>query len=321
MQQLTSSQQLSAFARGSDVGLVPTMGALHAGHASLVERAKQENGCVIVSIFVNPLQFNKADDLRKYPQTLVADIALLEKLNVDAVYLPQYADVYPEGDDVQQLSAGSAGDSFEGAARPGHFDGMLTVVHRLLQQVSPSHVYFGEKDAQQLCLARLMVEKLEMPVKVVGCDLIRDADGLAFSSRNVHLSDAARNDALRLHQALIRASEDFAAGERQAQNLLNTIHEVLNGGDIKIAYCAVVNDKTFAELNTEVESLLLLTFLISKYSSLASLIASFTIPIYLLFFNNENLIFFSIMFVLIFYTHRENVKRLKNKEENKTKIY
>ena len=253
MQQLTSSQQLSAFARGSDVGLVPTMGALHAGHASLVERAKQENGCVIVSIFVNPLQFNKADDLRKYPQTLVADIALLEKLNVDAVYLPQYADVYPEGNDVQQLSAGSAGDRFEGAARPGHFDGMLTVVHRLLQQVSPSHVYFGEKDAQQLCLARLMVEKLEMPVKVVGCDLIRDADGLAFSSRNVHLSDAARNDALRLHQALIRASEDFAAGERQAQNLLNTIHEVLNGGDIKIAYCAVVNDKTFAELNAEVD--------------------------------------------------------------------
>lgn len=253
MQQLTSSQQLSAFARGSDVGLVPTMGALHAGHASLVERAKQENGCVIVSIFVNPLQFNKADDLRKYPQTLVADIALLEKLNVDAVYLPQYADVYPEGNDVQQLSAGSAGDSFEGAARPGHFDGMLTVVHRLLQQVSPSHVYFGEKDAQQLCLARLMVEELEMPVKVVGCDLIRDADGLAFSSRNVHLSDAARNDALRLHQALIRASEDFAAGERQAQNLLNTIHEVLNGGDIKIAYCAVVNDKTFAELNAEVD--------------------------------------------------------------------
>ena len=244
---------LSSEKKVKSIGFVPTMGALHAGHASLVERAKQENGCVIVSIFVNPLQFNKADDLRKYPQTLVADIALLEKLNVDAVYLPQYADVYPEGNDVQQLSAGSAGDSFEGAARPGHFDGMLTVVHRLLQQVSPSHVYFGEKDAQQLCLARLMVEKLEMPVKVVGCDLIRDADGLAFSSRNVHLSDAARNDALRLHQALIRASEDFAAGERQAQNLLNTIHEVLNGGDIKIAYCAVVNDKTFAELNAEVD--------------------------------------------------------------------
>ena len=253
MQQLISSQQLSAFVRGNDVGLVPTMGALHAGHASLVERAKQENACVIVSIFVNPLQFNKADDLRKYPQTLVADIALLEKLHVDAVYLPQYADIYPEGDAVQQLSAGSAGDSFEGAARPGHFDGMLTVVHRLLQQVSPSHVYFGEKDAQQLCLARLMVDKLEMPVKVVGCDLIRDADGLALSSRNVHLSDAARNDALRLHQALIRASKDFAAGERQAQNLLSTIHKVLNGGDIKIAYCAVVNDKTFAELNAEVD--------------------------------------------------------------------
>ncbi|MCX8266493.1 MAG: pantoate--beta-alanine ligase, partial [Planctomycetota bacterium] len=188
MQQLTSSQQLSAFVRGSDVGLVPTMGALHAGHASLVECAKQENACVIVSIFINPLQFNKADDLRKYPQTLVADIALLEKLNVDAVYLPQYVDIYPEGNEVQQLSAGSAGDSFEGAARPGHFDGMLTVVHRLLQQVSPSHVYFGEKDAQQLCLARLMVDKFEMPVKVVGCDLIRDADGLALSSRNVHLS-------------------------------------------------------------------------------------------------------------------------------------
>jgi len=254
MQQLTSSQQLSAFVRGGDVGLVPTMGSLHAGHASLIERAKQENECVIVSVFVNPLQFNKAADLRKYPQTLVADIALLEKLNVDAVYLPEYADIYPEGDEVQQLSAGSVGESFEGAARPGHFDGMLTVVHRLLQQVNPSHAYFGEKDAQQLCLARLMVDKLGMPVKVVGCDLIRDIDGLALSSRNIHLSNTARNDALRLYQALTRASEDFAAGERQAQNLLSTIHGILDGADIKVAYCAVVNDKTFAELNDEVDS-------------------------------------------------------------------
>jgi len=254
MQQLTSSQQLSAFVRGGDVGLVPTMGALHAGHASLIKRAKQENECVIVSVFVNPLQFNKTADLRKYPQTLVADIALLEKLNVDAVYLPEYADIYPEGDEVQQLSAGSVGESFEGAARPGHFDGMLTVVHRLLQQVNPSHAYFGEKDAQQLCLARLMVDKLGMPVKVVGCDLIRDIDGLALSSRNIHLSNTARNDALRLYQALTRASEDFAAGERQAQNLLSTIHGILDGADIKVAYCAVVNDKTFAELNDEVDS-------------------------------------------------------------------
>ena len=253
MQQLTSSQQLSAFVRGVDVGLVPTMGALHAGHASLIKRAKQENECVIVSIFVNPLQFNKTADLRKYPQTLVADIALLEKLNVDAVYLPEYADIYPEGDEVQQLSAGSVGESFEGAARPGHFDGMLTVVHRLLQQVNPSHAYFGEKDAQQLCLARLMVDKLGMPVKVVGCDLIRDVDGLALSSRNIHLSNTARNDALRLYQALTRASEDFAAGERQAQKLLSAIHKILNGGDITVAYCAVVNDKTFAELNDDVD--------------------------------------------------------------------
>ncbi|MDE0586521.1 MAG: pantoate--beta-alanine ligase [Planctomycetota bacterium] len=253
MQQLTSSQQLSAFVRGGDVGLVPTMGSLHAGHASLIERAKQENECVIVSIFVNPLQFNKTDDLRKYPQTTIADIELLEKLNVDAVYLPKYADIYPEGDEVQRLSAGVVGESFEGAARPGHFDGMLTVVHRLLQQVNPSHAYFGEKDAQQLCLARQMVDDLEMPVKIIGCDLIRDADGLALSSRNVHLSNAARNNALRLYQALTRAAEDFAEGERQAQNLLSTIHGMLNGADIKVAYCAVVNDKTFAELNDEVD--------------------------------------------------------------------
>ena len=254
MQQLTSSQQLSAFVRGGDVGLVPTMGSLHAGHASLIERAKQENECVIVSVFVNPLQFNKTDDLRKYPQTIAADIELLEKLNVDAVYLPTYADIYPEGDEVQRLSAGIVGESFEGAARPGHFDGMLTVVHRLLQQVNPSHAYFGEKDAQQLCLARQMVDDLDMPVKIIGCDLIRDADGLALSSRNVHLSNAARNNALRLYQALTRASEDFSKGERQAKNILSMIHEMLNGTDIKIAYCAVVNDKTFAELNDEVDS-------------------------------------------------------------------
>jgi pantoate--beta-alanine ligase len=254
MQQLTSSQQLSAFVRGGDVGLVPTMGSLHAGHASLIERAKQENECVIVSVFVNPLQFNKTDDLRKYPQTIAADIELLEKLNVDAVYLPTYADIYPEGDEVQRLSAGIVGESFEGAARPGHFDGMLTVVHRLLQQVNPSHAYFGEKDAQQLCLARQMVDDLDMPVKIIGCDLIRDVDGLALSSRNVHLSNAARNNALRLYQALTRASEDFAKGERQAKNILSMIHEMLNGADVKIAYCAVVNDKTFAELNDEVDS-------------------------------------------------------------------
>ena len=253
MQQLTSSQHLSAFVRGGDVGLVPTMGSLHAGHASLIERAKQENECVIVSIFVNPLQFNKTDDLRKYPQTTIADIELLEKLNVDAVYLPKYADIYPEGDEVQRLSAGIVGESFEGAARPGHFDGMLTVVHRLLQQVNPSHAYFGEKDAQQLCLVRQMVDDLEMPVKIIGCDLIRDVDGLALSSRNVHLSNAARTNALRLYQALTRAAEDFAEGERQVQNLLSTIHRMLNGADIKVAYCAVVNDRTFAELNDEVD--------------------------------------------------------------------
>ncbi|MBT3711385.1 MAG: adenylyltransferase/cytidyltransferase family protein, partial [Gammaproteobacteria bacterium] len=157
MLQLKSKQQLSEFLRGDNVGFVPTMGALHVGHVSLIKQATAANDCVIVSIFVNPLQFDNSSDLQKYPNTLPNDINVLLELGVDAVYLPQYADLYPEGDNVKQIVAGPAAQFFEGEARPGHFDGMLTVVHRLLKQVNPSHAYFGEKDAQQLCLVKQLV--------------------------------------------------------------------------------------------------------------------------------------------------------------------
>ncbi|HIA38447.1 MAG TPA: pantoate--beta-alanine ligase [Planctomycetes bacterium] len=253
MQQLTSSQQLAEFSRGVDVGFIPTMGALHAGHVSLVECAKQNNPCVIASIYVNPLQFGQEIDLKTYPQTIDADLRLLTDLGVDAVYMPQYTDIYPEGDEVKQLSAGVNGLSFEGAARPGHFDGMLTVVYRLLQQVMPSHAYFGEKDAQQLCLVRQMVSELNLPVEIVGCTLVRDADGLALSSRNLRLSDTARTKALLLSSALQCAANSFRQGERDVQQLTVEMNEVLRDPQLKIAYCAIVNEKTFAELKEQVD--------------------------------------------------------------------
>jgi pantoate--beta-alanine ligase len=189
---------------GRTIGVVPTMGALHRGHASLIARARQECETVVVTIFVNPLQFDRADDLERYPRTLEADLVLCQEAGADIAFVPSVKEMYPSEAlctvDVKQL-----GDHLCGHFRPGHFRGMATVVMKLLQIVQADVAYFGEKDAQQLAIVRRMVADLNVPVTIVGVETARDPDGVAISSRNQHLSDGERQLAPRLYQALAAA--------------------------------------------------------------------------------------------------------------------
>jgi len=197
------------------LGLVPTMGALHSGHASLAQAARADNDVVVASIFVNPLQFDDPDDLARYPRTLEADLELLGQAGVDIVFAPSEETMYPGGQPLVRVSSGSLGTRFEGAARPGHFDGVLTVVAKLFHCVQPAvpaefRAYFGQKDAQQVALIRRMVADLNFPVQIYPVPIVRAADGLAESSRNVFLNPEDRSRALVLSQALARLQERAA---------------------------------------------------------------------------------------------------------------
>jgi pantoate--beta-alanine ligase len=215
--------------RGVSQGLVPTMGALHEGHAQLARTAAAQNDVVVASIFVNPLQFGDAADLDRYPRTLAADLALLEAAGVDLAFAPSVDEVYPGGEPLVRITAGPLGEKWEGASRPGHFDGALTVVAKLLHYGMPGaglpggdgpgaglpayRAYFGQKDAQQLALVRRMVEDLNFPVEIVAVPTVRSADGLALSSRNRFLSDEEREAALVLSRALRLIEERANAHE------------------------------------------------------------------------------------------------------------
>jgi len=207
----------AARARGETIAFVPTMGALHAGHARLVERAAEHGDVVVVSIFVNPLQFGPSEDLAKYPRTLPADVALCERLGADVVWAPAVEDVYPGGSAQVTVDAGALGSSLEGAVRPGHFSGVLTVVAKLFGLVRPALAYFGEKDYQQLTVIQRMVADLELGVGVVGVPTVREPDGLALSSRNVYLSADERERATVLSRAL------FAGQQAQSHGALAVI--------------------------------------------------------------------------------------------------
>ncbi len=198
-------------AEGHLVGVVPTMGALHDGHLSLARRAKAECGRVITTIFVNPKQFNNPDDLKKYPRTEEADAALLRWVGVEAIFAPDPAEVYPAGF-VTNVSVGGVSEPLEGASRPGHFDGVATVVTKLFGMTQADRAYFGQKDWQQLQVVQRLVADLNLAVTVVGCETVRDPDGLAMSSRNVRLSAAARQKAPALYAAMLAAARDFRAG-------------------------------------------------------------------------------------------------------------
>ncbi|WP_264355680.1 pantoate--beta-alanine ligase [Pseudarthrobacter sp. MM222] len=215
----TESARLLARKNGNSQGLVPTMGALHAGHAQLARTAVAQNDVVVASIFVNPLQFGEAVDLERYPRTLEADLALLDAEGVDLVFAPGVEEVYPYGEPMVRVTAGPLAGKWEGASRPGHFDGALTVVAKLLHYGMPGactgealpayRAYFGQKDAQQLALVRRMVADLNFPVEIVPVPIVRSADGLALSSRNRFLSAEEREAALVLSRAL-RLVEDRA---------------------------------------------------------------------------------------------------------------
>ena len=215
----TESARLLALKKGTSQGLVPTMGALHEGHAELARTAVAQNDVVVASIFVNPLQFGEAVDLDRYPRTLEADLALLDAVGVDLVFAPGVEEVYPDGQPMVRVTAGPLAGKLEGASRPGHFDGALTVVAKLLHYGMPGactgealpayRAYFGQKDAQQLALVRRMVADLNFPVEIVPVPIVRSADGLALSSRNRFLSAEEREAALVLSRAL-RLVEDRA---------------------------------------------------------------------------------------------------------------
>jgi pantoate--beta-alanine ligase len=222
-------------AEGRQIGVVPTMGALHEGHLSLVRAAKADCDRVIVTIFVNPKQFNNPGDLEKYPRTEEADVALLARLGVDVVNIPPPAEVYPEGFATSVSVSGVSGP-LEGSHRPGHFDGVATVVAKLFGMTQAHRAYFGQKDWQQLQVVQRMVSDLNMAVQIVGCETIREADGLAMSSRNARLDAEARAKAPALHIAMQRAAAAIREGAPVPAAMKQARAEVLAAGFEEVDY-------------------------------------------------------------------------------------
>lgn len=231
------------------LGLVPTMGFLHAGHLSLVERARAECGAVAVSIFVNPTQFGPSEDLARYPRDLPRDLALLEAAGADLVFTPDPTQIYPPGFDTS-IHIGGVTETLEGAVRPGHFAGVATVVAKLFNIVQPTHAYFGQKDAQQSVVIRKLVADLDMPVEVVVAPTVREADGLAMSSRNSYLTPEQRPAATALFEALKAARAAFQAGERDGDTLRQAMRAVLAAQPlITPDYVSVADLATLEELD------------------------------------------------------------------------
>ncbi|MFN3605835.1 MAG: pantoate--beta-alanine ligase [Cypionkella sp.] len=230
---------------GDVVGVVPTMGALHEGHLSLVRTAKAQCARVIVTIFVNPKQFNNAADLAKYPRTEAADLALLRGAGVDALFAPSPDQVYPAGFATTVSVAGVAGP-LEGASRPGHFDGVATVVAKLFGMTQANRAYFGQKDWQQLQVIRRLALDLNLAVEIIGCETLREADGLAMSSRNIRLPPDARAIAPALHRAMMHAASDLRRGNTNA--VLRCARDVLAAGFDKIDYIDLRHSETLAAI-------------------------------------------------------------------------
>lgn len=229
------------------VGFVPTMGALHAGHESLIERARRECKSVVVSIFVNPLQFAPHEDFDRYPRTPEADSARLRAAGVDVLFMPGRNEMYPDGAAVT-VASGALARHLEGERRPGFFDGVSTVVLKLLNIIAPETAYLGQKDAQQLAIVRRMVDDLNVPVKIVACPTVRESDGLALSSRNAYLNESERRAAPRLYRALQSIAASLAAGERDVGAAVTQAEAELP--PLKRDYLAVVDPTVFEPLAT-----------------------------------------------------------------------
>ncbi len=227
------------------IGLVPTMGALHAGHASLIQRARQECDLVVVSIFVNPTQFGPNEDFAKYPRNLQRDLESCAEHGVDVVFAPTGEQMYPDRP-LTSIHVAELTETLCGPLRPGHFDGVCLVVAKLLNIVQPDVAYFGQKDAQQVTVIRRMVDDLNIPVRIAVCPTVREADGLAMSSRNAYLDPAQRQKALCLHQALQAGREAIEAGNRTTGDINAIMRGVLDAAGVGIEYVEAVNAVTLA---------------------------------------------------------------------------
>jgi pantoate--beta-alanine ligase len=229
----------AARAQGRTIGLVPTMGAFHAGHVSLMERARAEADDVVVSLFVNPTQFGPSEDLAAYPRDEARDAAIAEQAGVDVLFAPPVEEVYPDGFQTT-VTVGALAEPLEGAQRPGHFDGVATVVTKLLNMVGPDVAYFGQKDAQQALIVRRVARDLDIPTRIEVCPTVREADGLALSSRNAYLAPAERERAIALRRALDAAEQAIAAGERDAGAVATAAHAAMEPFGVEPEYLALV---------------------------------------------------------------------------------
>jgi pantoate--beta-alanine ligase len=224
------------------------MGALHGGHLSLYERARKENDIVVSSIFVNPTQFNNPEDLEKYPRTIEADIDLLEKTkNVDAVYTPSVKDLYPNGLERKSYDFDGLENEMEGKSRPGHFDGVGTVVEELFKQVQPDNAYFGDKDFQQLAIIKKLVQKLKLPINIVGMPIFREESGLAMSSRNMRLSPEQRDKAKLIYATLVKANEMFR--KSSLSDVKTFVEKTFENSDFELEYFIIADEETLKEVD------------------------------------------------------------------------
>lgn len=228
------------------VGLVPTMGALHDGHLSLVKRCVEENAVCVVSVFVNPTQFNDKHDLETYPRTLDKDCALLEAAGCDYVFAPSVEEMYPEPD-TRTFDFGTVSQVMEGARRPGHFNGVAQIVSKLFYAVEPENAYFGEKDFQQIAVIRAMVKQLNMPVAINACPILREADGLALSSRNTRLTPEQRQKAPLIARTL-KESTTFAAGKSVRETIDYVVHTINNDPVMRVEYYEIVDGNTLESI-------------------------------------------------------------------------
>jgi pantoate--beta-alanine ligase len=237
-------------AQGRRIGLVPTMGYLHEGHLALVDEARRRTDSVVITIFVNPLQFGPADDLARYPRDLPRDRALAATHGVDALFVPSVEVMYPAGSEVRVIP-GATGTRWEGAARPGHFTGVLTVIAKLFHLVEPDLACFGQKDVQQLTLVKRMVRDLDWPIQIVGVPTVREPDGLALSSRNAYLDAADRRRAVALSRALMAAHQAWCEGENRAEAIEERMRvELRIQPEVVVEYIAIVEPEALAPVAT-----------------------------------------------------------------------
>jgi pantoate--beta-alanine ligase len=243
---------LSEFKGSSKIGFVPTMGALHRGHLSLIERAKKENDLVVASIFVNPTQFDKEEDLLKYPKTLESDKQLLNSVGCDVIFAPAVQEMYPEKIASQKFNFAGLDEVMEGKFRLGHFDGVGTVVKRLFDIVKPDNAYFGEKDYQQLMIVKKMVETEKIPVKIVGCRISREPDGLAMSSRNKRLTEVQRLEAPLIYKSLQKAKAMFP--DNDLEKIKEMVSDKFFGNEIlKLEYFEIADATTLQTADKKTE--------------------------------------------------------------------